>query len=198
MRAAPRRRSHDDASGERRRRGRGTLARCVCSRYADFPLTPGDSAPQRYDSPLPSVVSSRNRTANQFQSLYSRQGWLVMFDDFWQNRASAKVTLDQREKKNIHSIYMFRCCIFEIANMIHGCFRESFQRYKHRKFNEKDDCQLIDVRPRLYRRYDLNPKKIARSNELFYICEIIRWYTDVQWINNYVRWRKQWSLNWSW
>lgn len=106
MRAAPRRRSHDDASGERRRRERGTLARCVCSRYADFPLTPGDSAPQRYDSPLPSVVSSRNRTANQFQSLYSRQGWLVMFDDFWQNRASAKVTLDQREKKNIYSIYI--------------------------------------------------------------------------------------------
>lgn len=70
-------------------RGRGTLARCVCSRYADFPLTPGDSAPQRYDSPLPSVVSSRNRTANhQFPaSLPAAKDVCNVFDnDFWQNR----------------------------------------------------------------------------------------------------------------
>lgn len=65
--------SDDDGDGDRGKgRGRGTLARCARSRYVDFPLTPGDSAPQRYDSPLPSIVSSRNSTANQSPRLFAR------------------------------------------------------------------------------------------------------------------------------
>lgn len=74
MRAAPRR-SHDvPRSRQRRSGGREALLRDVRSRYVDFPLTPGDSAPQKYDSPLPPVVSSRNRTANQFLAPLSTRG----------------------------------------------------------------------------------------------------------------------------
>lgn len=66
--------------------------------------------------------------------------------------------------------------------------------YEHRKFmNEEHDCQWMDVRLRVYRRYNLNPKKIARFNELLYISEIMMWYIDMQWINNYMKWRKQWN-----
>jgi len=68
MRAAPRRSSHDAALQVERAAGEAVL-RDARSRYADFPLTPGDSAPQRHDSPLPPVVNSRNRTANQFPLL---------------------------------------------------------------------------------------------------------------------------------
>lgn len=68
MRAAPRRSSHDAALRVARAAGEALL-RDARSRYADFPLTPGDSAPRRHDSPLPPVVSSRNRTANQFPLL---------------------------------------------------------------------------------------------------------------------------------
>lgn len=50
-----------------------------------------------------------------------------------------------------------------------------------------------DVRLLVYRRYNLNPKKIARFNELLYITEIMVWYIDTQWINNYVKLRKQWN-----
>lgn len=46
MRAAPRRSSHDAALRVGRAAGEALL-RDARSRYADFPLTPGDSAPQR-------------------------------------------------------------------------------------------------------------------------------------------------------